>query len=163
MSKIDAPATPASKRVAATSPRRATSNASKATKATEATKVTKAANGSAARTVAAARRTVPAVMPQAPEPMPAAPEPAAPAKAAKAAPDESRAPAPRTQWVRQSCRLTTAEYGELSTLKKRAAALARPMKRGRLLRAGLHAMCGMSDAQLFALLDSMPQAEADSA
>lgn len=103
-------------------------------------------------------------MPKAPEPLPAAP-PAAPSAAhestAPAGPSApSRAQAPRVHWVRQSCRLTTAEYGELSALKKRAAALARPMKRGRLLRAGLYALRGMSDAQLFALLDSLPDPEA---
>lgn len=63
---------------------------------------------------------------------------------------------PRTRWVRQSCRLTEAEYTQLTALKKRAAGLARPVKRGRLLRAGLHALLCMSDDELFSLLDALP-------
>lgn len=63
---------------------------------------------------------------------------------------------PRTRWVRQSCRLTEAEYTQLTALKKRAAGLARPVKRGRLLRAGLHSLLCMSDDELFSLLDALP-------
>jgi hypothetical protein len=72
---------------------------------------------------------------------------------------EAKPSSTRVRWVRQSCRLTTAEYGELTEVKKRASALARPTKRGGLLRAGLYALRGMSDAQLFALLDSLPDPE----
>lgn len=66
------------------------------------------------------------------------------------------APASRPRRVRQSCRLTEGEYAQLTALKKRAARLGRPMKRGRLLRAGLQAMVCMPDDELFSLLDAMP-------
>lgn len=94
----------------------------------------------------------------------AAPKPAtAPSKAADASPaalavdvSAPAKPATRVRWVSQTCRMTQPEYEQLSALKKRAGALARPMKRGRLLRAGLHALLCMPDDELFALLDSLP-------
>ena len=58
-----------------------------------------------------------------------------------------------SRWVRQDCKLTEAEYGALSLLKKRAAALARPMKRGELLRVGLQMLAHLDDAALFEALD----------
>ena len=127
MSKTSKPAAPETTRVAKTRPSR---NAAAATP--------KARARAATRDVA----------------MPRAPEPILPVQTP---PRADEAPAHRTQRVRQNCRLTTAEYAELTALKKRAAALARPMKRGRLLRAGLLAMQRMSDAQLFALLDALPE------
>ena len=57
--------------------------------------------------------------------------------------------------IRQGCRLTTDEYARLGGLKKRAASLDRPMKRGDLLRVGLHALLQMPDAELFAALDAL--------
>lgn len=64
------------------------------------------------------------------------------------------ATAPAVDWTEQRLRLTTAEAAHLRTLKKRAAALARPMKRGELLRLGLALLGRMPDAELFAALDA---------
>lgn len=68
----------------------------------------------------------------------------------------ARTEAPATtheRWVRQACKLTEAEYGALSRLKKRASTLGRPMKRGELLRAGLQLLAALDDASLFSALD----------
>lgn len=121
---------------------------------TTATRRTASATGAGPRPRAARSRLAETPLPQAPDALPAPVETPAATPAAERAPE-------RVQWVRQSCRLTTAEYAELSLLKKRAAALARPTKRGSLLRAGLYALRGMSDAQLFALLDRLPEAQGE--
>lgn len=71
------------------------------------------------------------------------------------APERARKPAaPRR--VRQACRLSEDEYARLGGLKKRAAGLARPMKRGELLRVGLHVLLRMPDDELFRTLDALP-------
>lgn len=63
---------------------------------------------------------------------------------------------PHERWVRQPCKLTEAEYDTLSSLKKRASGLARPMKRGELLRVGLQMLAALDDAALFEALDRAP-------
>lgn len=63
------------------------------------------------------------------------------------------APAP-TRWTQQDCKLTEAEYGQLSVLKKRALRLGRTMKRSELLRVGLHVVARMSDDELRAAIES---------
>lgn len=103
-----------------------------------------------------ARKSTVTAMPKAPEPMDAGPV----AEADRKSPPMPEPATGRTARVRQTCRLTAGEYAELTALKKRAAALARPAKRGELLRAGLYALRRMDDAQLFALLDSLPDAAA---
>lgn len=55
--------------------------------------------------------------------------------------------------VRQVCKLSEQEYGQLSVLKKRSRNLARPMKRGELLRVGLQLLAALDDAALFDALD----------
>lgn len=78
----------------------------------------------------------------------------------KSAGERARKPAvPRR--VRQACRLSEDEYARLGALKKRAGSLARPMKRGELLRAGLHVLLRMPDDELFRALDALPAAPAD--
>lgn len=106
------------------------------------------ARKTAARKAAPRKRVADTPVPRAPEPLPAP-------RAAQAA--DTPAPTARVHWVRQACRLTPSEYEALSALKKRASRLARPTKRGRLLRAGLYALQRMSDDELFALLDSVPE------
>lgn len=105
--------------------------------------------------------TVDAVEPAAdPAPAAAAPTVSIHADTAKPAAERMRKPAaPRR--VRQACRLSEDEYARLGALKKRAGALARPMKRGELLRAGLHVLLRMPDDELFRALDALPAAPAD--
>lgn len=94
---------------------------------------------------------------------PARKAPATPKKPATEAPKLPAAPVKpaaladtRVPGVRQACKLTADEYAQLTALKKRASRVARPMKRGELLRAGLHALLAMDDAALFAALDRVP-------
>lgn len=91
-----------------------------------------------------------------------APAPALSIPADNATPAAERTRKPATpRRVRQACRLSGDEYARLGALKKRAASLARPMKRGELLRAGLHVLLRMPDDELFRALDALPAAPAD--
>lgn len=108
-----------------------------------------AAAKDAASTTAVDATSAPVVEPTA-STVPAAPA----ATAAKRASSEHKpVQRPAERWVRQGCKLTEAEYGALSALKKRASELARPMKRSELLRVGLQALARLDDAALFDELD----------
>ncbi|GAB1595780.1 hypothetical protein [Lysobacter claricitrinus] len=108
-----------------------------------------AAAKDAVSTVTVDAMSAPVVEPTAPS-VPAAPRATA-AKRESSEPKPVQRPAER--WLRQGCKLTEAEYGALSALKKRASELARPMKRSELLRVGLQALARLDDAALFDELD----------
>ena len=97
------------------------------------------------------------------------PKPAAPAR--KAAPAKKAAPtvkakpaaaAPKAEkpkkpkLVRDSFTIPKIEYKVLQDSKDRAAALGRPAKKSEVLRAGLKALAGMSDAAFVAALGAVP-------
>src|SRR5687767_5809043 len=99
----------------------------------------------------------------------AAAKPAAPAR--KAAPAKKAAPtvkakpaaaAPKAEkpkkpkLVRDSFTIPKIEYKVLQDSKDRAAALGRPVKKSEVLRAGLKALAGMSDAAFVAALGAVP-------
>ncbi len=58
--------------------------------------------------------------------------------------------------VRDSFTIPKDEYALLMALKERSVALARPAKKGELLRAGIAALGAMSDKRLLAALDAVP-------
>ncbi len=58
--------------------------------------------------------------------------------------------------VRDSFTMPKGEYQLIDLLKQRAAARQRHVKKSEILRAGILALANMSDAQLFAALDSVP-------
>ncbi len=59
--------------------------------------------------------------------------------------------------VRDSFTIPKAEYGAIDLLKTRAIALGRSVKKSELLRAGLLALQGMSDAGFKQAIDAVPQ------
>ena len=77
----------------------------------------------------------------------AAPAPALPAK-------EVRAKKPKL--VRDSFTIPKDEYAVIEALKQRANALAQPVKKSELLRAGLKMLAGLSDAALRSALQAVP-------
>ena len=84
----------------------------------------------------------------------------APAKAKAAAPapalptKEVRAKKPKL--VRDSFTIPKDEYAVIEALKQRANALAQPVKKSELLRAGLKMLAGLSDAALRSALQAVP-------
>lgn len=58
--------------------------------------------------------------------------------------------------VRDSFTFPKTEYAVLDSLKMRAAKLGSPAKKTELLRAGIKAIAAMSDAELLAVLKSVP-------
>jgi hypothetical protein len=58
--------------------------------------------------------------------------------------------------VRDSFTFPKAEYVVLDTLKQRALKLAHPIKKGELVRAGIQAMAGMTDASFLMALKAVP-------
>ena len=58
--------------------------------------------------------------------------------------------------VRDSFTIPKAEYVVLDELKLRSVKLARPVKKSELLRAGIKALAGMTDAGLLAALQAVP-------
>ena len=79
------------------------------------------------------------------------------AKSASAAPG-GRAARPEKQKskpVRDSFTMPQPDFDLIGVLKERAIAFKRPAKKSELLRAGLHALAAMSDAQLHASLDAL--------
>lgn len=64
--------------------------------------------------------------------------------------------AKKTKLVRDSFTIPKVEYAVLDELKQRAAKLGRPMKKSEVLRAGLKALAGMTDASLLATLSAVP-------
>ena len=76
------------------------------------------------------------------------------AKPAAAAPKAEKPKKPKL--VRDSFTIPKIEYKVLQDSKDRAAALGRPVKKSELLRAGLKALAGMSDAAFVAALGAVP-------
>lgn len=66
------------------------------------------------------------------------------------------APKPKHKLVRDSFTIPKIEYAVLEALKLRAAALARPVKKSELLRAGVAALNGMSDKAFLSALNAVP-------
>ena len=62
----------------------------------------------------------------------------------------------KTKLVRDSFTIPKDEYLALQTLKERSIGLAKPAKKGELLRAGLLALANMSDAAFLATLAAIP-------
>ena len=62
----------------------------------------------------------------------------------------------KPKMVRDSMTMPKAEYAVLAELKLRAAKLARPVKKTELLRAGIKALAGMSDASFLVALKAVP-------
>ena len=122
----------------------------------------------AAEPVKAAKPTKPVTAPKAPKASKAA-KPAKkaaaekapaskPAKAA-AAVKPSKATEPKgkkPKLVRDSFTIPKDEYTVLDTLKDRATALAHPVKKSELLRAGLKVLAGLSDSALRSALQAVP-------
>ena len=64
--------------------------------------------------------------------------------------------AKKPKLVRDSFTIPKDEYAAIETLKQRCAALAQPVKKSELLRAGLKALTGMSDAALRKAVQAVP-------
>jgi hypothetical protein len=77
-------------------------------------------------------------------------KPAAPAKVEKPAKPK------KPKLVRDSFTIPKAEYGALDDLKLRAIKLTQPAKKSELLRAGIKALTGMSDAAFLEALKAVP-------
>ncbi len=87
----------------------------------------------------------------APASAPAAP-PVPPARKLAAAPEKTK---PKAKLVRDSFTMPHAEFEQIATLKARALAFGRPVKKSELLRAGLHALVAMKDAALRKAIDQL--------
>lgn len=81
------------------------------------------------------------------------PKPTGPAKPAQAAGEDA---GKREKLVRDSFTMPKAEYAALGELKQRTIGLARPAKKGELLRAGVKALAAMDDKALLAALQGVP-------
>ena len=81
-----------------------------------------------------------------------------PAKAAAAVkPTKATEPkGKKPKLVRDSFTIPKDEYAVLDTLKDRATALAHPVKKSELLRAGLKVLAGLSDSALRSALQAVP-------
>jgi hypothetical protein len=77
---------------------------------------------------------------------------AAPARTVKKAGDEPK----KLKLVRDSFTLPKVEYAVIGILKTRAARLSRPARKSEIVRAGLKALVGMSDAEFLACVSSLP-------
>lgn len=62
----------------------------------------------------------------------------------------------KPKMVRDSFSFPKTEYTVLDTLKQRALKLAHPIKKGELVRAGIKAMAGMTDASFLMALKAVP-------
>ena len=87
-----------------------------------------------------------------------APEPAAnpAAVAARPVPAAKEAKARKPKLVRDSFTIPKDEYAVVDTLKLRAAALAQPVKKSELLRAGLKLLASLPDNALRSALQAVP-------
>jgi hypothetical protein len=90
------------------------------------------------------------------KPVVATPAKAAPAKPAKAIKPAAAPKAKKPKLVRDSFTIPKVEYTVLDELKTRAAALAHPIKKSELLRAGVKALAAMSDNAFLASLHAVP-------
>ena len=130
-----------------------------------------AKNPPSAKTALPANRETPAATPKKPpkpgntEPVakvararePAAkPQVAAAAVRARASKTEKPVKPKKPKLVRDSFTIPKAEYVVLDELKQRSIKLARPVKKSELLRAGIKALAGMTDAGLLAALQAVP-------
>ena len=70
--------------------------------------------------------------------------------------NEKPAKAKKPKLVRDSFTIPKAEYVVLDELKQRATALAHPIKKSELLRAGIKALAAMSDTGFLSALDQVP-------
>lgn len=86
------------------------------------------------------------------------PKPAVATKPVEAAkPGKANEPkAKKPKLVRDSFTIPKDEYAVLGTLKDRATALAHPVKKSELLRAGLKVLAGLSDSALHSALQAVP-------
>lgn len=122
----------------------------------------------AAEPVKAAKPSKPVTAPKAPK-APKASKAAKPAKKAAAEKAPASKPATATKpakatepkgkkpkLVRDSFTIPKDEYTVLDTLKDRATALAHPVKKSELLRAGLKVLAGLSDSALRSALQAVP-------
>lgn len=88
---------------------------------------------------------------------PPAPKAATPKPATTVPPTvEKNAKPKKPKLVRDSFTIPKDEYAVIDSLKLRAAALAQPIKKSELLRAGLKVLAGMSDAALRDALKAVP-------
>lgn len=105
-------------------------------------------------------KTVKTVVRKAPTTKKAAPvrksAPAAPAKPVTVVTEAKASKAKKPKLVRDSFTIPKTEYSVLDELKLRAAKLAHPVKKSELLRAGIKALNGLSDAALLAALKAVP-------
>ncbi|HSI60949.1 MAG TPA: hypothetical protein VLA16_25555, partial [Ideonella sp.] len=62
----------------------------------------------------------------------------------------------RVKLVRDSFTMPQVDFDLIDALKKRALGFRRPAKKSELLRAGLRALAALDDAQLGAMLESLP-------
>lgn len=76
------------------------------------------------------------------------------ASAPKAVPD-GKAPKVKHKLVRDSFAMPADDFNLIQQLKQRALGFRRVAKKSELLRAGLHALVALSDAQLHAALDKL--------
>jgi hypothetical protein len=65
-------------------------------------------------------------------------------------------PKPKAKLVRDSFTIPKSEYVLLDEIKQRATRLARPTKKGEILRAGIAVLHAMGDEALFAALNAVP-------
>lgn len=82
--------------------------------------------------------------------------PAAPVKPVTVVAEAKPSKAKKPKLVRDSFTIPKTEYAVLDELKQRAVKLAHPVKKSELLRAGIKALSGMSDAALLAALKAVP-------
>ena len=82
--------------------------------------------------------------------------PAAPVKPATVVAEAKPSKTKKPKLVRDSFTIPKTEYAVLDELKQRAVKLAHPVKKSELLRAGIKALSGMSDATLLAALKAVP-------
>ncbi|PIF17363.1 MULTISPECIES: hypothetical protein [unclassified Acidovorax] len=134
-----APAAPAAAQPAKAVKSTRPATAPKAPKASNAIKPTKKAVAEKAPTSKPAAATKPA-------------KAAAAVKTGKATETKGKKP----KLVRDSFTIPKDEYAVLDTLKDRATALAHPVKKSELLRAGLKVLAGLSDSALRSALQAVP-------
>ena len=105
---------------------------------------------------APAKRSTPAKKAAAPAAKAAGPKAATERATKKDGKDAASAKVKKPKLVRDSFTIPKAEYAVLDALKARAAKAGKPAKKGELLRAGLKALAGMSDAAFIVALGAVP-------
>ncbi len=69
--------------------------------------------------------------------------------------EPAKVPKAKARLVRDSFTMPEADFALVSTLKQRALALGRPVKKSELLRAGLHALAALGDPDLHKALEAL--------